>query len=169
MRSAVVIPVRLPPALERIRQANVGDAALGVRAHITLLYPFVPAERLDVSHRLRLARAVAASPAFDYELWSIQRWPDTLYVAPRDGAPFADLAARLADDWPDWPLYGGGVDFEAHVTIGEPAVGAIEELARRVAGESLPARRRATVALVIVERPDGRWRTLWRLPLGDRF
>jgi 2'-5' RNA ligase len=166
MRSAVVIPVRLPTGLERIRRANAADAVLGVPAHLTLLYPFVPAERLVVQDRTRLEKAMAASPAFGYELWSIDRWPDTLYVAPRPKGPFEDLAARLAADWPDWPLYGGGHAFEPHVTIAEPGIGAVEELARAVGRESLPARRRATQASLIVERSNGRWTSLWRFPLG---
>ena len=52
--SATAIRVRLPPDLERFRVALVPNAALRVPAHATLIYPFVPAERLDAAVRSRV-------------------------------------------------------------------------------------------------------------------
>ena len=46
-QSAVIVRVRLPGGLERLRRDGVGDADVGVPAHMTMLYPFVAPDRLD--------------------------------------------------------------------------------------------------------------------------
>jgi len=157
--------VKLPPRLERLRRRHVPDAPLGVPAHQTLLYPFVPADVLDATVRARLATIFTTTPAFDFELAKIARWPDTLYVRPAPAAPFASLATRLAEAWPEYPLYGRGVGFAAHVTIAEPA-DALSDAELAEACTELPARRRAAVATVIAEGRDGHWRTRWRFRLS---
>ncbi len=166
MRSAVILPVDLPGPLEAYRQRHVADAPMGLPAHVTLRYPFVPAEALTAAHVERLERSVAGSPAFEYRLASVERWPDTLYVAPQPTAPFDELAARLAAAWPEWPLYGDGSPFEAHVTLGEPADAPEETALRLAAGACLPAGRAATTVLLVVEGADGRWETRRTLTLG---
>jgi 2'-5' RNA ligase len=166
MCAAVIVPIELPPPLEAFRQGHVPDARLGVPAHVTLLYPYVPADELTDTHHDRLASAVRRFTPFTFELTTIERWPDTLYVAPLPAQPFADLAAALAADWPEWPLYGGGVAFEPHVTLGQPADDASASGLREAAAGCLPASREATHLLVIAEAADGRWTERWRLPLG---
>jgi hypothetical protein len=164
MRSALVLPVDLPGPLEQFRQLHVPDASLGLPAHVTLLYPFVPADELGGMHEARLRASASQLARFGYRLDSIERWPDNLFVAPRPVEPFAVLAAALAADWPEWPLYGGGVEFEPHVSLGQPADEADEQELRALAATSLPARRWATGVVLIAEAADGRWATRARFP-----
>lgn len=166
MRSAVILAVDLPPALEAFRRTHAHDAPLGVPAHLTLLFPWLAAEDLDEGHRGRIARSAAELLPFDYRLATVERWPDTLYAAPLPTAHLTDLANRLAGDWPEWPLYGDGAPFEAHVTLGAPCDAAEEEEMFAVAATCLPAPQRASELRVIVEADDGSWHTRWRVPLG---
>jgi 2'-5' RNA ligase len=168
MRSAVILPVTLPEPLEVFRQAHVDEAPLGVPAHATLLFPFVPVADLTGAHETRLAATVAATPAFDYRLETIERWPETLYVRPGPTQPFAGLADRLAADWPEWPLYGDGTPFDAHITLGEPRNEEEEAALRHLAQSCLPARRTAGEILLIAEDEHRRWHVRRRFQLAGR-
>jgi 2'-5' RNA ligase len=166
MRSAVVLPVDLPEPLEAIRRRYVAEATRGLPAHLTMLYPFVPAVDLLPRHVDRLASTVSRFLAFDYALVSIKRWPDAVYVAPRPEDKFTALAAALARDWPEWPLYGGGASFVPHITLATPIDEAVEAALAVIDTPVLPVPRRATELLVLVEDQDGRWSARQPLPLG---
>ncbi len=58
-QTALIVPIRLPAPLERLRQRGVRDAPYGLPAHATLLYPFAPPETLDDELRTQVARIVA--------------------------------------------------------------------------------------------------------------
>ena len=79
--SAVIVRARLPAGLERLRRRSVADAAEGVPAHLTLLYPFVEPRLLDASVRRTIAAVAARHAPFHYRLDRAARWPDTVYVA----------------------------------------------------------------------------------------
>jgi 2'-5' RNA ligase len=156
--SAIAIRVRLPRDLERFRVAHVPNAALGVPAHITLIYPFVPADRLDAAVRRRVARALASQPPFSFELTAVRRWPNTLYLAVDPAAPFEGLVRSLEAAFPDHPAYGGAFPYVPHVTLAEGEETAIAELV----APPLPAgRHQVTRVLLIAQGRDWRWRLRW--------
>ena len=167
-QSAVIVRVALPPALDRLRRRSVEDAADGVPGHVTLLYPFVAPDRLD--RRVRAAIAIVARhhAAFDYELAGPARWPDTIYASVEPAGPFLAIHRELADAFPDYPIYGRPAPFELvpHVTVAEGDV--VDDPARLTdpAWSTLPARRKAVALEVIASDEKGRWRLVWRLPLG---
>jgi hypothetical protein len=94
MPSAVIVRAHLPPGLAHLRQTHVTDAAEGVPAHVTLLYPFVPWDELDPSVGRMIASVAARHPAFDYTMTGPGRWPDTIYVAVEPVEPFVRLQGR---------------------------------------------------------------------------
>jgi hypothetical protein len=104
--SAVIIRARLPAGLERLRRRSIGDAADGVPAHLTLLYPFVAPERLDGSVRRTILDVAATIDPFDYDLIGGARWPDTVYAAVDPVEPFVELQAALQAAFPAFPIYG---------------------------------------------------------------
>jgi len=165
-RSAVILPVRLPPALEELRRRRVPNARLGVPSHVTLLYPFVPADEIEPADVVRLRDRLQMQPPFAYRLERVGRWPDAIYLAPEPETSFDALAAALAADWPRYPLYGTGEPFAAHVTIAEPGSDETERAVVVVARAVLPAARRATQAVLLAETASGRWRIAERLLLG---
>jgi 2'-5' RNA ligase len=166
-RSAVVLPVRLPPLLEQLRRRHVPNAKLGVPAHVTLLYPFVPSERLSGADIARLRDRARTLAPFGYRLEQIARWPEAIYVVPAPEAPFDALAAAMAADWPQYPLYGSAQPFAAHVTLAEPGSDTALEEIELAARMSLPVSRRATAVVVLAEDAAGHWRIRERLPLGS--
>jgi 2'-5' RNA ligase len=146
----------------------VADAADGLPAHLTLLYPFVGPERFDGRLRAALATLASATPAVDYRLVGAARWPDTVYVAIEPVDPFVALQAELQAAFPEFPIYGRpiGFGFVPHVTVAEGE--AIDDAAIRAerAWSALPQTRRAAAIEVIALPPAGRWRPVWRIPLG---
>jgi 2'-5' RNA ligase len=164
--SALIIRVHLPAALERLRRASVDDAALGVPAHVTLLYPFIPAADLKSALRARIANVVEPHAHFDYHLHGPKAWPDTIYAALDPEAPFLQLHRELQAAFPDFPIYGGAVsEFVPHVTIAEgSAVGDPATLTDR-AWHALPTRRMAHAVELMAPGSNGRWSTVWRFRL----
>jgi 2'-5' RNA ligase len=148
----------------------VDDAADGVPAHLTLLYPFVAPARLGRWARDRIAAVCAAREPFDYALAGPARWPDTVYVAVEPVAPFVELQAVIARTFPEFPIYGrdASFDFVPHVTVAEGRVVDDEATLTDPAWLALPRPARATAVELIARAGDGRWRTAWRIRLGGR-
>jgi len=166
-RSAVIVAV---PEAETVvrdwRRQHTYDAPLGVPAHVTLLFPFVPAHRLgDAEPRLR--EIVAAAPAFELAFSRTARFPGVLYLEPDPAGPFCALTDAIAAEWPEHPPYEGAHETVIpHLTVAESEE---QELLDRIAADvetSLPLRTHVHEATLIVEDEDGRWSEHGRLPLG---
>lgn len=169
-RSAIIVRTTLPPGLESLRRRSVEDSAVGVPAHLTLLYPFVGEAGRSVELRTAIAEVVARHPAFDYVLAGPARWPDTIYAAVEPLEPFVRLQADLAAAFPGFPIYGPdwANEYVPHVTLAEgPAVNDPATIADG-GWRALPARRRAAAVELIAAPPDDRWRTIWRIPLAGQ-
>lgn len=92
--------VRVPQAEARVaglRERFDASAALGVPAHITLLFPFMAPEAIDDAVRQGIRDALAGAACF----------PATAYLAPEPAAPFIDLTERLMHHFPAYPPFGG--------------------------------------------------------------
>ena len=170
MPSAVIVRAQLPPALEGLRRRLVGNAAQGVPAHMTLLHPFIEPASLDRSVRRRLADVAAGHPTFAYRQIGMAEWPDAIYVAVDPEAPFVRLQRDLQAAFPDWPIYGAGAGFEfvPHITIADRQGRREPGVHEAAAWRALPRPARAESIAVIATGPDGRWRLVWRIPLGER-
>jgi len=163
--SAIAIKVRLPADLERFRAAHVPNAALGVPAHITLIYPFLPADLLDASVRRRVARALASHSPFRFRLKSVGRWPNSHYLAVEPALPFEAIVRSLVEAFPEYPPYAGEFEYVPHVTIAE---GDDQSLARLARDLPVPAgEQEVTRILLIAQERDGRWRYRWTFGLRD--
>ena len=168
--SHTALIVRVPQA-----EARVGDlrarfdasAALGVPAHVTVLFPFMAAERIDaeVLHGIRTAPdgALDGAPAFGFVLAGVARFAATAYLEPDPAEPFIDLTKRLVRRFPDFPPFSG--EFETivpHLTAahGDAAQAdlAHAELLRRVAAGG--AVHSLCDAVVLLENSSGRWREM---------
>jgi 2'-5' RNA ligase len=172
-RSAIVVPIRLPAALGTLMLRESETARLGVPAHVTLLFPFAETPSLGPETFASIGRVVADAPAFDVTFGEIRRFEPgegapngVVWLAPEPAEPFLSLIDRLWQAFPDYPPYGGAFDeVIPHVTIAD------DDGTRMDANEAeavlhLPFRRRVSAAALIVEGPNGRWRTRRRFPLG---
>jgi 2'-5' RNA ligase len=125
--------------------------------HITLLYPFVPAERVDQAVHEALAALLEPAAPWDYTLTGVCAFPDgTTYLAPVPAEPFVALVRAIARRWPEHPPYGTAHEtIVPHVTVPPEDV----DLERLAALPPIPAR--AEEAWLMVREP-GRWRMLAR-------
>ena len=163
--SAIVVRIRLPPPLEAVRRRFDHSAALKVPAHVTLLYPWLPAEALTRAARRTLAAIVRETRAFDVRFAATRRWPGILYLEPDPAWRFSALIEKVAAGFPAYPPYGGTIsEVIPHLTLVENAKAALDPI-EKAASTHLPFERTVRSIEVLVEGPDGRWQTRWRLPL----
>lgn len=166
--SAIVARVSVPPALERLRSRWDLAAGTGVPAHVTILFPFLPADALLPGVRRELAAIAGAQLPFDVRFKRIDRFPGVVYVAPDPGTPFLRLTEAFLARFPEFPPYGGAFDAVIpHLTVAESEEAPLDEIAA-AARRALPFRHRVAALEVLVEGGEGRWHTRWRLPLGVR-
>ena len=76
-------------------------------AHITVLMPFMPPERITPQVFDQVKAALGASRPFSFTLGEVGRWPETTYLVPKPASPFVQMTKALADTFPDYPPYGG--------------------------------------------------------------
>jgi 2'-5' RNA ligase len=162
--SAIVVRIRVPAAIERLRRAHDRSARLGVPAHVTILYPFAPAAALDPSIRADVASIAAEIRAFRVTFATAARWPGVAYLEPRPVGPFTGLIDRAAARFPAYPPYGGTIaEVIPHLTVVESATAPLDEVLA-AARTALPFETTASGLEVLVEGSDGRWRCGWRVP-----
>lgn len=153
--TAVILPV---PCLDGLTGPSARDA--GMPAHVTLLYPFLPTRFVDSETERALGSLVLATPAFDFSLARVGRFPGVVYLAPEPAAPFRALTSALVARWPEHPPYGGAYpEVVPHLTVahGEAVP---EGLVAR-----LPLRSQAR-EVWLMARALRRWTRLARFPLG---
>jgi hypothetical protein len=138
---------------------------------ITLLYPWIPAERLS-DEDVEAARAFFATrPVLRFDLVRIAEFPGAVaYAVPE---PDTELRATMRALWaryPDCPPYGRpGSDPEPHCTLARyAAVGAVtlEQVRARVE-PLLPISCEAGAAALLVEDEDGRFTAAASFPFAS--
>ncbi len=170
--SALTVLVPEADALvERWREDYDPSAAVGVPAHITVLYPFLDPERIDDQVVDDVRDLLAGFAPIEYRLSRIATFPNVVYLEPEPDEPFRQLTAAVAERWPDHPPYGGEFeDVIPHLTVAQPDD---ETRTRALATEvavafdgALPLELRAEAVVLLVEGEDGFWRPHTKLPLG---
>jgi hypothetical protein len=164
--SAIVARVSLPPALERVRRQLDRAAALRVPAHVTILYPWLPAASLTGVARAALQEIAHETATFDVEFVAARRWPRIVYLEPEPAWPFIALIDRVTVRFPAFPPYAGSIsEVIPHLTLVENADAPLDEIAS-AATRRLPFGRTIRAIEVLVEGADGAWSPRWRLPLA---
>jgi hypothetical protein len=156
-RTALIVPVPEAEAqVAVVRLAHDSSAALGVPAHVTILFPFFDADAVDEG---AVADLISMFPAFDFELDRVERFPDgQTWLRPNPWEPFADMTAAVWQRWPEHPPYEGVHDVVIpHLTVSESPVDVSFDL-------PIAARARE-VMLIEQEEAGGRWATRLHLPL----
>lgn len=173
--SALVVPVPAAEALVgEMRIAYDPAAALGVPAHVTLLYPFVQPSAITQDTVATLRAVFVRHEPFGFSLREA-RWfgREVLYLAPEPTAPFLSLTEELTARFPDNPPYGGAFDeVTPHLTVADPGrLGlAAAELGGLVAvlDQALPIEAVADEAHLMIEGAEARWSVRDRFPLGHQ-
>jgi len=168
--SAIIVPV-LPAehavAAWRARLDPADD--WGVPAHVTVLYPFLPPERLDESALERLAAAVRTVPQFEFALTRVEWFGDSVvWLSPEPDHPFRALTAVVWQQFPEAPPYAGvHLENVPHLTVGDGGPVQLLRQAGDAVLEHLPIH--ASVSAVHVmrgSREPNSWQTISELPLG---
>jgi 2'-5' RNA ligase len=161
-QTAVIVPVpQVEAAVGAIRERLDPAARAGVPAHVTLVYPFLPADRLDEATIAELRAIVGAQPAFDVTFAGFARFPGVLYLAPEPAEPFRRLTLALLRRWPEAPPYRGafGTEVIPHLTVSDQASADDEAQAARQVSAHLPIS--VTVDTAWLIRYDGAVWTQW--------
>ncbi|MHA6617637.1 2'-5' RNA ligase family protein [Pseudonocardia sp. DLS-67] len=167
--SAVVVPVpEAEPRVGALRAALDPSAALGVPAHVTIMFPFVPPARLDDAVLAALGEVLAAAPAFTAEFSTVSWFEDVVWWAPEPVAPFVALTRAVAGRFGLEPYEGAhGDDVVPHLTIGHGAPVERMRAAEAEVSAGPPVRAAVRSALVMTgSRAPASWTTLAELPLG---
>jgi len=172
LRSAliVVVPEAAHAVDEWLERTCAAKPSSGVPAHVTLVFPFVPAREIDDGLVERLGLLFARFDGFAFDLRETARFPATLYLAPEPKEPFVRLTEALMVEYPRLPPYGGAFDsIVPHVTVAEGDPELLDEAERDVR-QALPvgAETREVVLLEEVEPDLARWEVRARLPFGER-
>ncbi|MEO5884975.1 MAG: 2'-5' RNA ligase family protein, partial [Candidatus Limnocylindrales bacterium] len=90
--SGLAVPIRIPPSLARVRRRWDRAAIAGARAHVTVLYPFLPTSRLTPDVRAQLAAIARSVSPFEVRFARVRRFDDgVVWVAPEPATPFQEL------------------------------------------------------------------------------
>jgi hypothetical protein len=163
--TALVIEVPAAEVLLDVaRRVNPLLVRPGLPAHVTVLYPFLPASELtdDVDDTVR---AIAArTPVTDVRLSEVISAPGFVAMAVPALQAVADAAYA---EWPEVEPYGGrfGPKPPVHLTV---AMGGTEDELAQVAAqtrEALPVQDRPTAVHLVVLTEQG-WQLRLSAPLG---
>ncbi|WP_328958883.1 2'-5' RNA ligase family protein [Kitasatospora purpeofusca] len=93
-------------------------AAVGIPAHVTVLHPFLPHDRISAQVLAELGELFSAHSAFDIGFESFGRFPGVLHLAPAPEDRLRSLTSAVADRWPEAPPYQGRfADVVPHLTV----------------------------------------------------
>lgn len=167
-QTAVLVHV---PEAERVvgrwRLQHTYDAPLGIPAHVTLLFPWVPVGELSQDDEQRLARLIGETAPFVVTFSRTARFPEVLYLEPQPSEPFAAFTAAIAAEWPEHPPYEGAHETVIpHLTVAESEDESLFEQIRTDVEPQLPLQMGVTEAQLYAEDADGRWRERRRFPLA---
>jgi hypothetical protein len=120
-QSGLIIEVpEAEPAVRQHRERLDASAPLGVPAHITVLFPFMPPETIDQAALTGLEELFAGVSRFRFVL-DHTAWfgDDVLWLGPADPLPFRALTQHVFRAYPAYPPFEGEFDdVVPHLTVG---------------------------------------------------
>jgi 2'-5' RNA ligase len=132
--------------------------------HITVLYPFVPADAIDSALEAAIGDVLAGVAPFRFRLAGVSSFPGVLYLEPRPVEPFRELTEAFCARWPEFPPYRGEFDeIVPHLTVstGNVPSGLIARLE-----PLLPIEANAREVWLMTKGADRRWTTRKKFHLG---
>jgi len=162
-QSALVAVVpEAEPLVDELRSRFDPSALVGVPAHITVLFPFMPVELLTTDVFGQLGTVVGSFVEFEFRLERIGRFPQTTYLAPEPPEPFAEMTAALGRVFPDYPPYGGRFSQSIpHLTVADQNEESAEVAARELAevfGRKGGVGATCRSVMLLENSQGGRWR-----------
>ena len=162
----VVLVPEADVAIGHHRLRHDANAARGVPAHVTVLYPFrSPLDAATAEQAAQLCRGFAP---FEARFSSVGRFPgEVVWLTPEPNETFAALLAAAAERFPDLPPYGGTIpDPIPHLTVAEGVSPEIADELSTAVAPALPLTTFVTELALLVEDDAGRWSVGRGWPLG---
>lgn len=116
-----VLLVKVPEAEPLVggwRQRFDSSAGARVRAHVTVLCPFLDHTRIDADVLGTLGVFLGAHRAFDVRFQACGQFPDVLFLVPAPDDSLRALTRAVCEQWPEAPPYGGRfAEVVPHLTV----------------------------------------------------
>ncbi len=163
--SAIILPVpEAEPIVGGLRLQHDPGARLAVPAHITLLYPFCPADAVG-AEMARLRAVVAAIKSFRFSLTEVRHFPATAYLHPDAAEKFAQITRTLMNIWPAYSPYAGShPDIIPHLTVADRVNAETLQKVEAALRDQLPIPCLAHEAWLITSNQAGLWSKKAGLP-----
>jgi hypothetical protein len=160
------------PLVHEWRLKGDPSASHGVPAHVTLLYPFLPAAAVDDGVLAELEWFFRGVDSFDVSFASIGRFEPAgvVYLKPAGNA-LLELTRALARRWPECPPYEGDVPIDEvipHLTIVQTDDRALRRSAADAISPRLPFRAVAAAAALWICDETEEWSEHATFPFGPR-
>ena len=156
------------PWVKDLRERYDPTAAVGVPAHITVLFPFVPPDLLTDGDLAKATETFQRVRPFEFRLEQVGRFPESLYLVPEPDEPFISLTEAIVHEFPEYPPYGGKfTEIVPHLTVANRSAEfssiAEAELLRIV--EDLGPIHAVCNGIELYENSSGHWRWAESFPL----
>jgi 2'-5' RNA ligase len=170
LESALLIRCpEVEPLVGEWRRRFDPSTVLGVPAHITLLYPFVPVEEMDAGVHAQLRGLFAEVAPCRFEFRASARYPSVLYLKPEPDAGLGAIIEGVAGRFPDHPPYRGAFEEVApHLTVAQSGDEALLAEIESELPRGLPVEVGVTEAVLMTEHEDGLWRVADTFPFEGR-
>ncbi|GAA3831616.1 2'-5' RNA ligase family protein [Streptomyces chiangmaiensis] len=161
--------VRVPeaePLVRAWRNRLDPSARAGVPAHVTVLFPFLDASRIDEGVCAAIGEVLGRHESFEARFDHCGRFPGVLYLAPEPDTGFRRLTEAIVERWPESPPFSGQFDdVVPHLTVAQGQDEAVLEKAEADLLTGHPVVTQVSAVDLLVH--DGtRWRQRASFPLA---
>ena len=171
-QSTLFVPVpEAEPWVKDLRERYDPIAAVGVPAHITVLFPFISPDLLTDSDLARATETFQRIRSFEFKLEQVDRFPESLYLVPEPDEPFIWLTEAIVREFPEYPPYGGKfTEIVPHLTVANRSteLSAIAEAELLAIMKEVGPIHAVCNVVELYENSSGHWRWAQSFPLeGD--
>ena len=107
-QSTLFVPVpEAEPWVKDLRERYDPTAAVGVPAHITVLFPFVSPDSITGSELTKATETFQLFRPFEFKLEQVDRFPESLYLVPEPDESFISLTEAIVREFPEYSPYSG--------------------------------------------------------------
>jgi 2'-5' RNA ligase len=168
-RQDTALVVRVPEAEHAVgawRLEHDSSAALGVPAHVTVLFPWKPNRAITDEDLESLDTVCSRFEPFDAVFTAIEDRGDVIWMRPEPEQPFRNLTTAVWERWPEHPPYEGRFDdVIPHLTIADGELHGLSARIESSVGPHLPIRTPVN-AIDLLAFEAGRWTTHRTFELG---